>query len=192
MEGLDMANDTVQFLRDLADWYEVHPLAPPIYGLEGNSHMTAYLFYADEEESKRVLRSLGAFNKVYDGNYFGAEVTVGTRKVTFKFYRNRVCTPKVVGKKMVEKVVVPSSYTPEQIIEAHEEDVIEWDCGSVIAPETPADVTEFMASPQTETMVEVAAPACDANTGQRSDERSEYDGRLIDRLNGSVEKAERS
>jgi hypothetical protein len=40
-----------------------------------------------------------------------------------------------VGVKHVEKKVVPS-----QVIEAHDEEIVEWDCSSVLRPEEKVEV----------------------------------------------------
>jgi len=125
----------VTFLRELADWYETHPLAPEPYALE-NEKVTVYAFGVSDERA--VVKALGSFEKVYEGDYFNAAVSIANKKLVFYFHRDKVCTPKVVGRRQVPERVIPSSYVPEQVIAAHEEDVIEWDCGVVLAPQQAA------------------------------------------------------
>ena len=126
----------VTFLRELADWYEEHPTVPEPYGLEGDGEVRVYLF--SESDPKAVLRSIGPFDKSYTDNYFSATTKVGGRVLAFMTYRDKVCTPKVVGKKYVEEQFIPEQYTPSKLVPAHEEDIVEYDCGTSILAEEPA------------------------------------------------------
>jgi hypothetical protein len=121
----------VQFLRDLADWYSQHSEIPPPYSLEGEG-IAVYLFGHDNPQE--ILRAIGSFEKGFNNEYFEAKKAIGGKTLKFIFYRDKVCTPRVVGKKLIEKTVIPSSFTPEKVIEAHEVEEIEWDCSPVLSP----------------------------------------------------------
>ena len=120
------------FLRELADFYDEHPLVPEPYWMQGD--ISIYLY---GDSGKEVLRSIGSFEKEFNDNYLRAIKIVGGRRVVINAARDKVCTAKVVGKKIVPETVIPSSYTPEQVIPAHEEDIVEWDCAPVLAPSEP-------------------------------------------------------
>jgi hypothetical protein len=130
--GKEMAAEKVpfhQFLRELADWYEAHPLVPEPYWLTGD--ISVYVSY----DPKAVFRSLGSFEKIFDDAYFRTKVEVGGRTLVISTQRENVCVAKVVGKKHVPETVIPSEYKPERVIAAHDEDIVEWDCSPIIAPE---------------------------------------------------------
>ena len=122
----------VTTLRAMADFYEAHPTAPIPFDLQ-YGWMHAYLPSGDE--MKEFLRSLGSFKKVFEDDYFRAEVQVGEIALQFSTKRDNVCVRKVVGTKLVAEQVIPSSYTEERIIPAHEEEIVEWDCEPIMAPE---------------------------------------------------------
>jgi hypothetical protein len=115
-------------LRQLADWFDKHPEVPVPSGLKADS--CSYYCYLYAEEFKEALPKLGAFKKVYNEYDFEAVIEVAGFKIAYYTSRENVCTKKVVSKKFVPEVVVP-----QRIIAAHEEDVIEWECGdSLLAP----------------------------------------------------------
>jgi hypothetical protein len=121
----------VTFLRELADFYEAHPLVPEVSIYRWVSGGQVWL---DKTDGKEILRSIGSFNKEFSDDKLLAKKTIGGRVITFFVEREAVCTARVVGTKHVEETVVPSSYTPEQVIAAHDEDVVEWDCEPVLGP----------------------------------------------------------
>ena len=89
-------------------------------------------FYPSDtlEEVRNWSIALGTFEKDLESNIHFRMVqrqeNFGVR-VTFK--KELVCERKVVGTKLV-----PESYTPSHLEPAHEEDIIEWDCKSILAP----------------------------------------------------------
>ena len=92
--------------------------------------------YGTPEEVKAKLRQIGPFQKAInesDGS-FEALVKVGDYTLVYYTSRENVCVKKVVGTKEVPEKVEPSYYTPEKVIPAHTEEIVEWDCGSVLAP----------------------------------------------------------
>lgn len=117
---------TPEKLRALADWFEAHPEVPQSVSYSG---VWAHTCVTDTE----VFKHIGSFKKEMDDNYFYAHLMVGDVNLRLMCPRTQVCTPKVVGKKRVAEVVIPA--IPERLIPEHEEDIIEWDCSSVLAPE---------------------------------------------------------
>jgi hypothetical protein len=105
-------------LRALADWYEQHPDAPIDSPYVSRAN---YSFKASPEE----IRAIGAGEKDYAGSLFYYRVKHEFFTIEWIEGREKVCTPRIVGKR-----TVPSVYYPE-----HEEDIVEWDCpGSLLAP----------------------------------------------------------
>ena len=125
---------TPERLRALADWFEVHPDAPLPYSLAEGSKFFCGLSW-DKDEAKQQLRSLGSFEKEYQDNDFHANVNVAGFTIVYYASRDNVCTKRVVGTREVPREVIPSHYTPEKIIEAHSEEVVEWDCRAILADE---------------------------------------------------------
>jgi hypothetical protein len=124
--------ELVSSLRELADFYEQHPTLPVPYDLENPSGMFVF-FYGIEDSFKQVLKEIGSFKKEF-GNPspedFCAIKQVGSLKLRLHTKRETVCTPRVVGKRVIKRHVIP-----EQIVEAHEEEIVEWDCEPVMAEE---------------------------------------------------------
>jgi len=118
-------------LRELADWIEAHPERPRPSGT-----LTVYSLNS-REEAAACLQALGTCKKEYTEDNFYLSREFGPIKLTFMFYRSAICSRRVVGQKQVGTQVIPASITPETIIPAHTEDIIEWDCGeSLLAPTT--------------------------------------------------------
>jgi len=128
MKELNITQFT-DMLRNLADFYETHPKAPIPFDFK-YGWLNAYLPGGDE--GRAILQSLGSFRKVFEDDYFRAEVQVGEMTLRFSTRRENICVRKVVGTKIVAETVIPSSYTPETVIPAHEEEIVEWDCGQPI------------------------------------------------------------
>lgn len=121
----------VKSLRLLADWYEQHPELPLPYEL-GNP-MFVFLYGKTEDRVKEILREIGSFEKVFDEpskGDFSAVKTIGEFKLKFHTSREMVCTPRVVGTRLVEREVIPAQ--PKRVIEAHEEEIVEWDCHPIL------------------------------------------------------------
>jgi hypothetical protein len=118
---LDNAKSTAsteyaQGLREIADWLEANP---HIF-LPGQ--MFDVFTLNTKKEAEEVLRALKPCKKEYAGELFNISRKFGSITLRFVFYRNAVCMRRVVGTKEVE----------EQIIPAHTEDVIEWECGEPV------------------------------------------------------------
>jgi len=119
-------------LRGLADWIEAHPTQPlpintfPVYALN------------TKEDAANCLRDLKPCKKEYKGDMFYLSREFGPLKLEFVFYRNAVCTRRVIGTKEVGTEVIPARIIPEQVIPAHTEEIVEWECGeSLLAPAVP-------------------------------------------------------
>jgi|SRR5215469_6219335 len=120
--------ELISSLRQLADWYEAHPELPVPYELE--QPMFVFLYHLDAEQVRKVLREIGEFKKVYaepSPDDFDAHKSIGNLTLRFHARRETVCKPRVVGKRTIERQVIP-----ERVIEAHEEEVVEWDCEPIL------------------------------------------------------------
>jgi len=83
-----------------------------------------------QEEVRNWSKALGTFEKDLENDiYFGMVQRLENFSVRVTFKKELVCERKVVGTKLV-----PESYTPSHLEPAHEEDIIEWDCKSILAP----------------------------------------------------------
>lgn len=128
----DSNHEIVQALRDIADWYEAHPEidAPP--------HELLVVKWASDGPSalKTTARALGTFEKEDLDSMMGLNRTFGPVKLRFVFYRERVCQKRVVGTRKV-KVLQPAPEAPDvPMVEVErEEEVVEWDCPPLLAPE---------------------------------------------------------
>jgi hypothetical protein len=118
-------------LRALLAWCEAHP------DIDGHCSTEMYIYLWDDSVSMaNLVRALGKAKKEYadDGlwlkkNFSNREGEVLIKAVTSS---NQVCTRRVIGTKQV----------PEQVIPAHVEEIVEWDCGSILKPqdELPAEM----------------------------------------------------
>ena len=109
-------------LRAIADFVETHPeLHLP------NDELCC--FSMDEKaQAAAVLLALKPCKKNYGETVFYITREFGPVTLKYYFNRNSVCTPRVVGKK-----IVPAE--PMKIIDArpeHEVDIIEWDCEPIL------------------------------------------------------------
>ena len=123
------AEEYVNGLRELADWFEAHP--------EIERPSTDFSIYATDskENAEETMRALLPCKKKYDDSLFTLSRSFGPFTLHYVFMRNTVCTPKVVGQREVPLKVIPPRFEPEKVIEAHTEDVIEWECEPVLAVE---------------------------------------------------------
>ena len=146
-EAVNSAEDTVmrkrreycEGLRALAQFLEEHPELdqPEIYTFQN------YVWGKHDFASK--LKLLGACRKVY--TEYSVSIFKDFGPIAYGFYiaRDNVCERKVVGKKTVparEAYSVPA-------VSAHEEDIVEWECDSIlkeVAAETRAASDEETSS----------------------------------------------
>ena len=123
------STELVTYLRAVADFYEEHPKAPlPLWltGLDLGVYLT-------EDNAKQVLASIGSFTKTFEGERFVATKEMGGGILEFRVGRESVCTKRVVGTKTVPASFEPKRVTPAKFIEAHEEEIVEWDCEPILA-----------------------------------------------------------
>lgn len=113
--------DFIRGLRELADIYEQKPQ------LEVPYMSTWWIFTFNAESFVRQISAFGSGVKKYLGEdvEFTPHVQLAL-KISCK--RAQVCTRRVVGTRLV-----PEKVLPEQIIPAHEEEIVEWDCGPLLA-----------------------------------------------------------
>lgn len=131
-------------LRELADWIEAHP--------EVDTPSREFTVYSlnTKQEAADCLRALTPCKKEYKADNFFLSREFGPITLSFMFYRNAICTKRVIGTKEVGTQVIPSRFTPEEIIPAHTEEIYEWDCGeSLLAQASPPSE-----SPAEETLAE--------------------------------------
>lgn len=103
-------------LRMIADWFEAHPEVPLPY----RAHDFGYQHLSTTQESMaRIARAMGACKKEYtDSGLFHLKRDFGAVTVDAFCSRTEVCKRKVVG----------SKHMPEQVIPAHDQDIVEWEC----------------------------------------------------------------
>ncbi len=115
-------------LRDLADFLDAHPnLERPykpefnIYSIVGGENL---------ESASRIAKELGSFDKQVEGSLFKIAKTFGEVTLRYVFYRDYVCTSRVVG---TEEVDVPAQPAKEAVkARTTNIDIIEWDCPSLL------------------------------------------------------------
>jgi len=89
-------------------------------------------FYPSDtlEEVRNWSETLGTFEKNLENDtYFRMVQRQENFSVRVTFKKELVCERRVVGTKLV-----PDNYTPSRLEPAHEEDIVEWDCKSILAP----------------------------------------------------------
>ena len=122
---------TAESLRLMADWYEAHPDMPAPYN-------PSVLHFATEnsDEVGKVARALGTFKKSGEDTFLRLTKQFGSLPLEFIFYRNRVCTPRVVGTKTVKvQKPAPGTVMPPMVEVEETHEVIEWDCPALLAGE---------------------------------------------------------
>lgn len=138
-----MTNDNTTHNRNIAK--DLHSLATFLYNnadeLPPANTPQEVKFYAfpngeNKEELSRIAHVLGTFEKdATDSCYHLTKKFGGDVSLNFVFIRDYVCTPHVVGTKTVRKLKpsVTSQHTDDDYEEV-EEDIIEWDCPSLLSP----------------------------------------------------------
>jgi hypothetical protein len=120
-------------LRQLADLIEEHPaMAVPYYG---NDAPIAFMCH-DRETFAATVRAFGKGKKSADspGPATLDFIPEFPLRVIVHGFRDGIgCRRVVKGKRTVPKTVIPARPAmPEQIIPAHEEEIVEWDCGPIL------------------------------------------------------------
>ena len=127
-------------LRAVADFVETHPLLPVPY-------LPSFDVWDASAEAIKAAATVHGVKKekIYSGEEFYLRVRIPythngvqeTIRIGYNGKRADVCTRKVVSTK-----VVPEEYVPGYIRPARIEDVVEWDCGSILASGEDAETTE--------------------------------------------------
>jgi len=94
-----------------------------------SANLTEYVYSKTQFTS--LVHGLGSSKKEYSDWYVKVFKEFGPITYGVSIPREQVCERKVVGKKIVP--ASPSRYIPET--PEHEEDVIEWECKSILEPE---------------------------------------------------------
>lgn len=104
----------VASLRLIADWFEAHPDVPLPHTAD-----EFYLFTIhNREEMENIARIFGTCEKEYTDGLFKLKKKFGEIEMRVVASRDQICNRKVVGAKLV----------PEQVIPAHNVDIVEWEC----------------------------------------------------------------
>lgn len=102
-------------LRKIAAWFEAHPEVK----LPHDAHEVNLFNIHTREEMEKTARIFGSCEKEYtDTGLFMLKKKFGQITLRAVAHRDQVCKRKVVGAKLV----------PEQVIPAHNVDVVEWEC----------------------------------------------------------------
>lgn len=112
-------------LRMIADWFEAHPDMPLPYQADEIDIFAVH----SREQMENVARQFGSCEKEYSEGLFMLKKKIGEITLRAVANRNEVCKRKVVGAKLV----------PEQVIPAHNVDIVEWECFEtpLLAPKEP-------------------------------------------------------
>lgn len=101
-------------LRAIADWFEFHPERIP----PRHSCFSVPLFPGGKRELAQLTRELGKVEKIHGDDLFRVRRHFGPHKIDGVTSRTEVCKRVVTGTKQI----------PEEIIPAHEEEIVEWVC----------------------------------------------------------------
>ena len=115
-------------LRQIADWMEAHPEIEVGINEIGCGSLNS------KEEAKALLLALKPCKKTYSNELFIISRKFGAIDLRFTFWRNQVCTRRVVGVTTVEAKFMPAVTIPARTIEQ-----VEWDCAPLLAGTDPAE-----------------------------------------------------
>ena len=135
----------IQNLQFTIDWFKRHPNAPVPYSLYSGRHYCR--LSSDKAERDAEVRAIGSAVKEFTDNEVRLIVDISRGEdengmangLELEFYvpRKEVCRAIVVGQRFV-----PAEVIPERIVESHIEDVIEWDCVSLLTDAEPKDTDQ--------------------------------------------------
>ncbi len=116
-------------IRDFATWLETNPEIPAPMSPRFD------VWVSTREEAAEISKRMGRVEKHAFQEAFWVRKTFGPVQFDINLDRSAVCERVVVGKKLVEG-------SPARIVPAtdpYEEDIVEWKCGSLIAPREPKE-----------------------------------------------------
>lgn len=125
-----MQNDILIDLQRLIDFLGAHPELPMPTHIE----IGVYDFKEEDlETAKKIAKSLKIFTKDIDESFFRLIKSFGKVTIKYVFYRNAVCTKKVIGTKKETKLIPhPDALMIEREVET---EIIEWNCSSLLKGE---------------------------------------------------------
>jgi len=104
-------------LRAMADWFEQNPERMSDLALGGGG-IIVNLYPGGKKELAQLARKLGRVEKMQSGNLFYVSRKFGPHSIDGVTMRDQVCRRIVTGTREI----------PEEIIPAHDEDIVEWVC----------------------------------------------------------------
>ena len=128
-------------LEDLAQVYRNHPnLQQPYEMLTSGLRLMIH----DKDAAAEAIRAFGPGDKKDSPGITEWFSTIDYKpvawrdlKISIVVFKNRVCQRIVTGTRVIPETVIPARPAePERIVAAHEEPIVEWRCGSLLAPES--------------------------------------------------------
>lgn len=111
--------------RALLDWLEQHPDYINTY-----STFRMDVFVDSKDELADAARTMGRADKEVFGSFFTVRKQFGAHSLDVNAPRDEVC----------RKVVTGTRHVPTKVIEAHEEEIVEWVCDdALLAPKSTSE-----------------------------------------------------
>lgn len=131
-------------LRRIADVYARNPdIKQPYAGVD----CPMWVFCWDAETFARTVAAFGNGNKAFGDDEVLFKPDVGL-DLQIRCQRDQVCERKVVGARHVPEKIIPA--VAAQIIPAHEEEIVEWDCKPILAKKPVVEVPVSLPAPEEE------------------------------------------
>lgn len=111
------ASEYATALRAVADFFDTHPDCPVPTDPSISCSVSD-----TKEEAVRLARLLMPCDKEWGPMLFSLIKNVGGIPLKFLFWRSAVCTRRVVGTREI----------PRREVEAHTEEIVEWDCEPIL------------------------------------------------------------
>jgi hypothetical protein len=136
----------VEELHKMAEFFDAHPDLIPDHDFGG---VTFSRSVDSAEALAALLRSLGPCEKIVSGYFAGGTVTFGPHKIIVQTSKENTCKKVPTGEVKARTVTGdPAATIPEgarnvrtvtQVVYDFDEPVTEWDCGSLLNPDTSND-----------------------------------------------------
>ncbi|HSW65387.1 MAG TPA: hypothetical protein VLH56_19070 [Dissulfurispiraceae bacterium] len=125
------ASEYAAGLRAIAEFYEANPDLPTpqaeitVYNINGKEQMAHF--------ARALVRAHKEVDKKADPTFFVISASFSGVVLRACDWRNNVCERVAVGTKIVEEQLIPARPAePERLIPAHEEEITEWRCPSLL------------------------------------------------------------